>query len=117
MSNVRPHKMTKSDNWPEDANGDVLRRLKEAGFNFSVPHEIEFNVDFTSWPPPQKSISWLRSNYQSVTVYEPDAEFRGYALFTVVAPVTYEFVVSTQAQVSNALSPEGGICESWGLLH
>ena len=109
--------MAPRDNWPDDADGDVLRRMDEAGFDFSVPHEVEFNVDFANWPPSREAITWLQSKYTSVEVYEPDAQFGGYVLVKVVAPITYEFVVATQALVSEALAQEGAVCESWGVLH
>jgi hypothetical protein len=36
--------------WPNDADGDVLRRLKENGFEFDKEVEIDFNIDFNHWP-------------------------------------------------------------------
>jgi len=91
--------------------------MNEGGFDFSIPQAIEFNVNFPSWPPSPEAIAWLQSNYESIEVFPPEANFGGYLLFRVVAPVTYELVVSTQARVSKELSREGGVCESWGVLH
>ena len=34
-----------SIDWPNDADGDVLRRMKESGFDFSKIHSIDFNID------------------------------------------------------------------------
>lgn len=38
--------------WPNDADGDVSRRLLHHGFDFSRPHAVDFNVDFDRWLPP-----------------------------------------------------------------
>jgi len=34
--------------WPDDADGDVLRRMKARGFDFNQPCLVDFNVDFDS---------------------------------------------------------------------
>lgn len=36
-------------NWPNDADGGVLRRLQADGFDFSRPCVIDCNVDFEQW--------------------------------------------------------------------
>ena len=52
--------------WPNDTDGDVLRRLEQDGFDFTRTHEIDFIVDFDSWPPPKKAISLLSEKYGNV---------------------------------------------------
>ena len=104
-------------NWPMDADGDVFRRLEAKGFDFSVPCSVDYNVDFSAWPPAHEALEWLRAQFGHVEVFPPDPDSDGYVLFQIVGPLTYEGVVSTQHRVTAALQVHGGRCESWGVLH
>lgn len=103
--------------WPEDVDGDVFRRLQARGFDFSSPHQIDFDVDFTSWPPPTEAVRWLKKEYGDVQIYEGDEDIDGYVQFKITAILIYDLVISTQRRVSQALAHYGGTCESWGVLH
>jgi Regulator of ribonuclease activity B len=102
-------------NWPDDADGDVFRRLFEHGFDFSTSHTVDYNIDFDAWPPPSEAIDALRSIYGVVALYEPDDLGQGYAQFQIYGPVTYETVTSVQRRASSVMASFGGICESWGV--
>lgn len=104
-------------NFPDDADGDVLRRLDESGFDFSVPVTIEFNVDFDSWPPHPDAISKLKEFVDAVEIYEPDGEYSGYILFNTHQILSYELVTDTQEKITTLIVEYGGICESWGVLN
>jgi hypothetical protein len=102
--------------WPDDADGDVFRRLLADGFDFGLPHAIDFNVDFRSWPAPGDALGWLEREYGPVHVIAPEEDLEGYVQFQVQAPVSYELVTAIQQRVSVAMAPYGGTCESWGVL-
>ena len=104
-------------NFPDDADGDVLTRLYESGFDFSESTTVEFNVDFDSWPPHPDAISKLKEVAGAVEIYEPDGEYSGYVLFKLHQTLTYEFVIETQEMVTSLMAKYGGVCESWGVLH
>jgi hypothetical protein len=103
-------------NFPDDADGDVLRRLDESGFDFSKSTTIDFNVDFNSWPPHPVAISRLKEYAGAVEIYEPDEEYSGYVLFHIHQILSYELVVDTQKSVTALMAEYGGVCESWGVL-
>ena len=103
-------------NWPTDADGDVLRRLQEGGFDFSKPCLIDFNVDFSEWPPSQQAVRLLSGTYPSVKVYEPDGDGAGYIQFQIYAPLTYELVMRIQATTTELMAPFNGECVSWGVF-
>jgi hypothetical protein len=103
--------------WPADVDGDVFRRLEEGGFDFSKPHSVDYNVDFDQWPPPDAALKLLEELYGPIELFDPDDDGAGYVLFKVVGPVTYEMVTSVQRNVTSAMRPYGGVCESWGVLH
>ena len=105
-----------TEDWPDDADGSVFRRLVEHDFDFSKPHSVDYNVDFESWPPAQGAIELLDSLYGPVTLYDPDEHGDSYIQFQIHAPVTYEGVTAVQRKVSAAMEPYGGVCESWGVM-
>lgn len=104
-------------NWPDDADGDVFRRLEAKGFDFSKSYAVDYNIEFEVWPPTPVALEILRSLYGSIEVFEPDEDGDGYILFQVIGPVTYEGVTSIQRLASSAMQPYGGVCESWGVMH
>lgn len=103
--------------WPNNADGDVFRRLQSQGFNFTKPYAIDFNIDFDVWPPSSHVMMQIKKSFPDAKVYEEEGGASGYILFRVNAPLTYEFVVNTQAQATQLVSAYGGRCESWGVLH
>jgi len=103
--------------WPGDADGDVLRRLAEAGFDFLKSWSVDYNVDFERWPPAQSALDLLAATYGQLGLYPPDEHGDGYVQFHVVGVVTYEGVAAVQSRASEAMQPFGGVCESWGVMH
>jgi len=106
---------TTKHKWPDDADGDVLRRLEEKGFDFSKHYMVDFNIDFDQWPPIKEAMDVIRIAYPDAKIYGDGEE--GYVLFKVNSLITYDFVVKTQAKASSLVTQYGGRCESWGVLH
>lgn len=103
--------------WPPDADGDVFRRLLAHGFDFSRAHTVDFNVDFSLWPPAPEAVEALKAMHGAVALHGPDGNADGYAQFQVYGPVTYEGVMGIQSRTTAAMEPFGGRCESWGVMH
>lgn len=103
--------------WPDDADGDVLRRIQASGFDFKREVEIDFIVDFAAWPPAGEAIASIRARHARLKMHAPDATGSGYVRFVVRASLTYELVMDIQRSVSALVAPFGGVCESWGVLH
>jgi hypothetical protein len=97
-------------NWPNDADGDVMRRLQRSGFSFDSETEIDFNVDFDRWPPDLSLMDILQTELPSakLSVYDD------YILVRMRARVTYPFVIKMQADLTQISAAFGGKCESWG---
>jgi len=103
-------------NWPSDVDGDVFRRMKESGLDFSKPHLIDFNVDFERWPPVGEALALIKQRYPNAVVHEPRGEDQGYVQFQVHARVSYDLVMKVQREVSGLMADFGGRCESWGVM-
>jgi hypothetical protein len=106
-----------SFDWPQDADGDVLRRMHQAGFDFQKPCLIDFNVDFRNWPPEQDAIRAMKLQFPSTMIYQPNSQDPGYIQFQMLELLTYYLVIRIQDQVTEMMAPYGGLCESWGVLH
>jgi len=106
-----------TENWPDDADGGVFRKLAAADFEFGKSWSVDYNVDFEAWPPPDAALELLRSMYGALAMYSPDRGDIGYVQFQIVGSVTYDGVTSIQHQASTAMQPFGGVCESWGVMH
>jgi hypothetical protein len=102
--------------FPDDVDGDVLRRLEKAGLDFSRPQTVDFNIDFNCWPPATEALNILRAKYGSIEVVEPEENYSGYVLIQAQALVNYPFVAGTQKETTTLMSKFGGVCESWGVL-
>lgn len=107
--------------WPNDADGDVLRVLKERNFDFTVAHEVEFNIDFKHWPlKPQikAQISEMLPDSRFIDIeeayLEPD-EPPGYVLTKVKGFVNYDFVIQEQQRLTQLFAELDGVCESWAV--
>jgi len=108
--------------WPNDADGEVLRRLEENDFNFDNDVLIDFNIDFNHWPLSNSEKQELLKLYPNCEFFDPDkedienGETIGYVQFQINSKLTYELVMNTQESVTNKVKQIGGWCESWGLM-
>jgi hypothetical protein len=102
--------------WPNDADGDALQRLEDNGLDFAVPHTVDFNVDFATWPPAKEVIAQLEQVFSHLELCAPEDGLPGYVLLQVRGQLTYEWVTTVQREVTALVGPHGGVCESWGLL-
>lgn len=103
-------------NWPDDADGDVLRRMGEDRFDFAKHHLIEFNVDFDQWPPMAGALAVIKCRYPDAMIHEPMDDDQGYVQFQVHALASYDSVMKVQHEVSALMDDFGGRCESWGVM-
>lgn len=98
--------------WPDDADGDLMRHLQGGGFDFARAAEIDFNIDFDDWPPDSSIIPVLRSEFPGAEITAEEE----WVTVKLTAFVTYPFVVAMQADLTRIAAAYGGRCESWGIL-
>jgi hypothetical protein len=102
--------------WPDDADGDVFRRMEAHAFDFSQEAEIDFNIDFDAWPPSPALLGALDERFSNVTVHVPGPDDDGYVQITLRTLLTYDLVKSMQRSLTDLAAAYGGVCESWGVL-
>jgi len=93
--------------YPNDADGDSLRRVRDAGSDMSLPMTIDFSIDV-----PSEIAARALAAVVTTHGFDPsisDNEGRGswsvYCSKTMLA--TYESVISVQAQLNELAKPQG----------
>lgn len=100
--------------YPNDADGDSLRKVVEAGADMSRPMTIDFSVE-----APDERTARVIAELVSTQGFDPSISDNGgsgswsvYCSKTMLA--TYEGVVAVQAQLNELSQPHGGNCDGWG---
>ena len=101
--------------WPNDADGDVFRRLENDNFSFNKTHIIEFFIDFESWPLTEDNINKIINIYPNIEIIDSNDKNNsdGYMSFEIKDILTYDLVIDVQNTVTEQMSFVQGRCESW----
>ncbi len=108
--------MTHDSRFPNDENGDVLRRMQRSGDDLSKPRDIDFNVVL-----PDKAAAQQFGNHFDALGYRVSAERSG----TVVALPwdvvvvkhmlpTHAGITQFEALLGSVAAPLGGRNDGWG---
>lgn len=108
---------TTSEFWPDDDDGQVLRRLRDTGFDFSKKYIVDFVIDFETWPPDMHVRERILKEFPNIVEYTDVESGQSTLIVKVEDFLTYRFVVETQARLTELASESGGWCDSWGVLH
>ncbi|MEM7283203.1 MAG: HIT domain-containing protein [Pseudomonadota bacterium] len=108
-----------TEEWPDDVDGDLLRRLKQQHFDFESAATLYFHVAFENWPPQPAAVEVLRTHYHDVTLF--DAPQGGpadeaYVELKICDLLSYKLVTEIQTHVSKIMEPFHGSCDSWGVM-
>lgn len=108
---------TTTEFWPNDDDGQVLRRLRDKGFDFSKRYVIDFVIDFESWPPDAQVRQNILKEFPNTVEYTDEESGLSTLIVKIENFLTYRFVVEAQARLTELASEAGGWCDSWGVLH
>ncbi|KPK38982.1 MAG: hypothetical protein AMJ69_06960 [Gammaproteobacteria bacterium SG8_47] len=103
--------------WPNDTDGEVLRRLEAEGVDLAAVQEVTFDVDFDGGPPDHEAVLMLRKRFKTIEVLGPFDDGSGCVVVTIHSTLTYAFVTETQREITALMQSYGGHCESWGVWH
>jgi regulator of RNase E activity RraB len=100
--------------YPDDNDGDALRKVAEAGADMSSPMVIEFSIEAAD-ERSARNIAEL-VDAQGFDPSISDNEGRGswsvYCAKSMLA--TYDGVVAVQAELTALVAAHGGHCDGWG---
>ncbi len=104
--------------YPNDANGDALRRMEEAGDDLTRPRNIDFTVVFPNEDSAEKFANHFRTSGHAASV-----EFTGineeFPWDVVVAKhmvPTYEGIGAFEDTLQHVANSFGGHNDGWGSL-
>jgi hypothetical protein len=107
--------------FPKDANGDVLRRMQKAGFDFSKPHSVEFFAVMST----EKEADIIAKQYVKDrecgdtldNIETRPCETGGMELILAkTMMVTYENITAFEKKLQKRVSAHEGYLDGWGVL-
>jgi hypothetical protein len=101
-------------NYPNDADGDALRRVASMGCDLTKPLDIDFFVD----APSQESGAQVaelafRSGYRTTLDYDEEDDAWTCNCTKLMVP-TYEAVLGAQQELDGLSRQFGGRSDGWG---
>ncbi len=99
--------------FPNDSDGDSLRRVVESGSDLSQPMSIDFIVD-----APNEQAARLIAKLVTAEGFDPSlSDNGGAASWSVFCSkfmlATYEAVVAARTQLNEIARAHGGRCDEW----
>lgn len=108
---------TTTEFWPDDDDGQVLRRLRDKEFDFSKRYIVDFVIDFETWPPNVQVCERIFKEFPNTVEYTDEETGQRVLIVKIENFLTYRLVAETQARLTELASEAGGWCDSWGGLH
>ena len=99
--------------YPDDADGDALRRVEEDGADMSQPMKIEFSIDVSSEEKARSLAERIAAiGYApSIFVDEESGSVSIYCAKSMLA--TYEGLVAAQFELNKLCAPFAAECDGW----
>ena len=101
--------------FPRDADGDVLRRLHKAGFDFGIPADVEFYCYAKDVEDAQGIADKMQGVGFRADVFKDDDSVSVY--FKKRMLLTYDAVVAEQKIADQLLLPHATVCDGWMVGH
>lgn len=108
--------------FPDDVNGDVFRRMVASGFDFSVPHPVEFFAVFADGEAANRVARRYIGEHEAgedtlAGVRTTPLESGETELF-IARPmlVTHAAVTAYETRLGERVAQEGGRLDGWGVL-
>ena len=100
--------------YPNDADGDALRRIAEDGNDMSMPMDVDFTVDVPDQGSGEQvaALAQAKGYVVDLEFDDEDEEWTCYCTKSMLA--TYEGVVAAQKELDELSEPFGGCCDGWG---
>jgi hypothetical protein len=102
--------------FPNDENGDVLRRMKESGMDFSKSYDIDFEHLFPTEEGARAMAQAVeKTGYKTEVGY--GEEVKGWDCRVVVhMKPTHEGITAMEESLGKIADEHGGHSDGWGVL-
>jgi hypothetical protein len=102
---------------PDDANGDVLRRMAADGADLVSPRVVDFEHCFPDEASARRFCEAVRAGVSDVNLKPPDGDRgRWEARCRVRMIPTYGSITRTERSLAAAAESFGGYADGWGTL-
>ena len=100
--------------YPDDADGDALRRVEAGGADMTRTMRVEFSLDVPDMAAARSIAELVASHgYEpDIFVNDQDGSVSVYCAKEMLA--TYDCVVGGQAELNRLCKSLGGVCDGWG---
>ena len=107
-----------SEQFPDDENGEVLRRMQVGGDDFTKPRDIDFSVVFPSESAAGEFADSFRRTGLKVTVEKLDGERKLPWDVTVTRHMlpTHAGITELEETLGDAAASLGGSNDGWGCI-
>lgn len=100
----------------DDVSSNVLRRMKEGGFDFARFHPIEFYATFPDEDRARKAAGNFRGESLNAQV-SVDDEGTWHLQVSKVMHATYDGIGHFEHDLESLVLPLGGVLDGWGVSH
>jgi hypothetical protein len=100
--------------YPNDADGEALRRLEEEGNDMNAPMVVEFPVVVRNEADAERVAILLEERGLEAEIWQTDVEDCWDVVCSVEMIPTYDKIVKMQHDLTEWCKPHGGVCDSWG---
>jgi len=108
----------KSADFPDDSNGDVFRRMRDAGDDLSKSREIDFNRVFQREEDAGRFTDAVRQEGYSKVSCEYADELKAWDARVQILMIPTRVVVTEQESKLDAIARKfGGLADGWGCMH
>lgn len=105
-------------NFPNDSDGDVLRRLEDAGVDLSLPREVDFYCyahSKASAASIARKMVELGFSARIFTNSDSTSITKRHSVYgTITIVPSYEQVIAIQSELNVMLADYGTVCDGWG---
>ena len=108
-----------SEDFPNNENGDVLRRMEENGVNLTNPRVVNFEHCFSSEASARSFLEQVRDSVDEVIFYEPELEEEpgNWEVQCRVRIIpTYLAITETEERLASVARSQNGYPDGWGSL-
>ena len=102
--------------YPDDSDGEALRRIESAGSNMSEPMPVDF---FVAAPHAEAAASIsslaIRRGYAARADFDEESNSWTVVCSKRMIP-TYDAIVDAQAELDALSQPHSGMSDGWGTL-
>ncbi|HWA50803.1 MAG TPA: ribonuclease E inhibitor RraB [Dongiaceae bacterium] len=110
--------MDGEETFPDDLNGDVLRRLQRSGDDFSIPRDVDFSIVFPDQDRAEAFASMARAAGYEATVKKSGVRPERPWDVTIVKYMflTHAGITGFEMELEAAISPLDGRNDGWGCM-